>query len=45
VDPKWKVAMDEEVLAMKHNQMWHLVSASAGKNIINCKWVYKEASS
>jgi histone deacetylase 1/2 len=40
-DPVWKSAMDEEYQALKHNNTWHLVPASAGKNVIDCKWVYK----
>ncbi|KAK1614836.1 hypothetical protein QYE76_020353 [Lolium multiflorum] len=40
-DPKWKAAMDEEYLALLKNQTWHLVPSSAGKNVIDCKWVYK----
>jgi histone deacetylase 1/2 len=40
-DPKWKAAMDEEYTALKSNRTWHLVPSGAGKNIIDCKWVYK----
>jgi hypothetical protein len=40
-DPVWKSAMDEEYQALKHNHTWHLVPAGAGKNVIDCKWVYK----
>jgi transposase InsO family protein len=38
----WKKAMDEEYLALMENRTWHLVSPQhAGRNIIDCKWVYK----
>jgi hypothetical protein len=40
-DPKWKTAMDEEYMALKSNRTWHLVPSSIGKNVIDCKWVYK----
>ncbi|XP_071679843.1 uncharacterized protein [Lolium perenne] len=38
----WKRAMDEEYEALMVNKTWHLVPPNhAGKNIIDCKWVYK----
>jgi hypothetical protein len=37
----WKEAMDQEFLALKKNDTWHLVPASQGQNLIDCKWVYK----
>ncbi|KAK1629428.1 hypothetical protein QYE76_003743 [Lolium multiflorum] len=40
-DPRWKAAMDEEFSALSHNNTWHLVPAEHGRNIIDCKWVYK----
>jgi histone deacetylase 1/2 len=40
-DPMWKVAMDEEFLALKQNNAWRLVPAGTGKNVIDCKCVYK----
>jgi hypothetical protein len=40
-DSKWKAAMDEEYMALQANKTWHLVPASAGKNVNDCKWVYK----
>ena len=40
-DPNWKIAMDEEYSALMRNKTWHLVSEKRGKNIIDCKWVYR----
>jgi hypothetical protein len=33
--------MDEEFSALMKNKTWHLVPPHQGKNIIDCKWVYK----
>ena len=40
-DPKWKKAMDEEYSALMRNKTWHLVPNQKGKNIVDCKWVYR----
>ena len=40
-DPKWKKAMDLEYSALMRNKTWHLVPNQRGKNIIDCKWVYR----
>ncbi|KAK1621013.1 hypothetical protein QYE76_026530 [Lolium multiflorum] len=40
-DPRWKVAMDEEYSALLNNNTWRLVPRPHGKNLIDCKWVYK----
>jgi hypothetical protein len=40
-DPKWVSAMDSEHSAFLRNKTWHLVPPPKGKNIIDCKWVYK----
>lgn len=37
----WKNAMDKEFSALMHNKTWHLIPQTQGKNIIDCKWVYK----
>ena len=33
--------MDSEYSALRNNKTWHLVPSSHGRNIIDCKWVYK----
>lgn len=40
-DPRWKKAMQQEYNALIKNKTWHLVKESRGKNIIDCKWVFK----
>uniref|UniRef100_J3LIX4 Reverse transcriptase Ty1/copia-type domain-containing protein n=1 Tax=Oryza brachyantha TaxID=4533 RepID=J3LIX4_ORYBR len=40
-DRNWKNAMDDEYMALIKNKTWHLVPPQKGKNIIDCKWVYK----
>jgi hypothetical protein len=38
---EWKNAMNEEYSALVKNRTWHLVPEKEGKNLIDCKWVYK----
>jgi hypothetical protein len=33
--------MDSEFSALERNKTWHLVPPSPGRNLIDCKWVYK----
>jgi histone deacetylase 1/2 len=40
-DPNWKGAMNEEFEALMKNGTWHLVPPRHGKNIIDCRWIYK----
>ena len=40
-DKNWKDAMDVEFFALHKNKTWRLVPPKQGKNIIDCKWVYK----
>jgi Reverse transcriptase (RNA-dependent DNA polymerase) len=39
-DPKWEVAMHEELRALDKNRTWELVSLSPGKKVVGCKWVF-----
>jgi hypothetical protein len=40
-DNKWNHAMQKEYDALIKNNTWHLVPPSSGKNLIDCKWVYR----
>ncbi|WVZ50557.1 hypothetical protein U9M48_001799 [Paspalum notatum var. saurae] len=40
-DKNWKNAMDLEYDALIRNKTWHLVPPQKGRNVIDCKWVYK----
>jgi hypothetical protein len=40
-DKNWKATMDDEYDALIKNETWHLVPPKKGRNIIDCKWVYK----
>jgi histone deacetylase 1/2 len=40
-DPKWVEAMDSEHEALLRNRTWKLVPRPKGRNVIECKWVYK----
>ena len=40
-DDKWKNAMNEEFKALQKNKTWHLVPPQQGKNLIDCKWVFR----
>lgn len=37
---KWKQAINVEMEALKKNKTWELVKLLAGKNPVECKWVY-----
>jgi hypothetical protein len=39
----WKLAIQEELLAHKHNGTWEIVSndKAKGKTIVGCRWVFK----
>jgi histone deacetylase 1/2 len=40
-DPNWRGAMDEEFDALMKNKTWKLVPPREGKNVIDCRRVYK----
>jgi histone deacetylase 1/2 len=40
-DQNWCNAMDVEYDALIKNKTWHLVPPTKGRNIIDCKWVWK----
>jgi hypothetical protein len=39
--PSWKVAMNDKYTALMHNKTCHLVPPQAGRNVIDCKWIFK----
>jgi hypothetical protein len=39
--PQWKASMEDEYNALMWNKTWHLVPPQLGRNLIDCKWVYK----
>jgi hypothetical protein len=39
--PCWTEAMHDEYTSLMRNKTCHLVPPQPGRNIINCKWVYK----
>jgi hypothetical protein len=40
-DTNWKEEMNAEILVLERNKTWHLVPPRKGRNVIDCKWVYK----
>jgi hypothetical protein len=39
--PHWKLAMPHEYGALLHNKIWRLITPQQGRNLIDCKLVYK----
>ena len=40
-DPRWQVAMDEEMNSLQKNTTWELVSLPSGRKLVQCKWVFQ----
>jgi hypothetical protein len=40
-DQNWRNAMNVEYDALMKNKTWHLVPPLKGRNVIDCKWVWK----
>ena len=40
-DAHWRKAMHDEIVALRKNKTWHLVPPRQGKNLIDCKWVFR----
>ena len=41
-DPRWQVAMDEEMNSLQKNTTWELVSLPSGRKLVQCKWVFQK---
>ena len=39
---EWKIAMEQEYDSIIRNNTWELVELPRGKQIIGCKWLYKQ---
>ncbi|RVX03816.1 Retrovirus-related Pol polyprotein from transposon RE1 [Vitis vinifera] len=39
-DPRWKVAMNEEMKSLQKNETWELVECPPGKKPVGCRWIY-----
>ena len=37
--PKWKVAIMEEIQALEKNRTWEISELPKGKNPVGCKWI------
>ena len=40
-DPIWKTSMKEEFSSLQKNNTWELVDLPLGRNLFQCKWVFK----
>ena len=40
-DPRWQAAMDDEFGLLQDNQTWEIVTLPHGRNLVQCKWIYK----
>ena len=39
-DPNWRLAVFEEMNALKKNDTWEMVELPKGKKVVGCKWVF-----
>ncbi|KAL4036708.1 hypothetical protein IC575_000273 [Cucumis melo] len=40
-DEKWKIAMDQEIDAIRRNETWELMEVPTNKQALGVKWVYR----
>ncbi|GLJ24034.1 hypothetical protein SUGI_0457810 [Cryptomeria japonica] len=38
----WKIAMEEEMVALKKNDSWDLVPLPEGQKLVGFKWLFKK---
>lgn len=38
---EWERALEDEILSLKENNVWHVVPRPDGRKIVNGKWVFK----
>ena len=40
-DPIWQETMDDKYDSLQDNKTWDLLSFTFGRNLVHCKWIYK----
>ena len=40
-DPRWKLAMEDELQSLQENNTWELVPLPTKRKVVQCKWVYQ----
>ncbi|KAA0065976.1 hypothetical protein IC582_024267 [Cucumis melo] len=40
-DEKWKIAMDQEIDALRRNETWELMELPTNKQVLGVKWMYR----
>ena len=41
IDPRWKLAMEDELQSLQENNTWELVPLPPKRKVVQCKWVYR----
>ncbi|RVW21039.1 Retrovirus-related Pol polyprotein from transposon RE1 [Vitis vinifera] len=39
-DPRWKIAMNEEMKSLQNNETWELIECPPEKKSVGCRWIY-----
>ncbi|CAN1338667.1 Retrovirus-related Pol polyprotein from transposon TNT 1-94 [Linum perenne] len=40
INPKWKMAVMDEIKALEKNKTWKIVELPGGKKTVDCKWIF-----